>query len=316
MTRFAYHDLYPAQFEELVVAICTMLLGPAVQSFSTGPDGGRDSRFSGTARELPNERAPYSGSFVVQAKHTEDPFAKFSDPDFSGDSASSVLTKEILRLRALVDENEADYYLLFSNRRLAGNAEAQIRQRITAEAGPAGVTIFGIESIERLLKQYPPAIAIANISEVNLPLRVPPDDLAEVILAMAENKAAFSQGMTPSAIHRTTLKEKNRINGLGKDFDRLIRRDYLPHFAQMRRFLAQAPNQAILERYLNAAAEFNEQIVAHRNEWVDFGKALVFLQRILFQRDGDLRRNRRLTKLAVYYMYWNCDVGEDASDDA
>lgn len=316
MTRYAYHDLYPAHFEKLVVAIANVLLGPSVQSFSPGPDGGRDGRFSGTAKGLPNDAHPYTGSFVIQAKHTEHPFAKFSDANFSGDAPSATLSKEISRLKALVSEGEADHYLLFSNRRLAGNAETDIRRRIVSETNVKTVTIFGIETIENLLKQYPEITTIADISEVNLPLRVPPDDLAEVILAMAENKDAFKESMTPTPIQRTLLKDKNAINNLGEDFSKLIRRDYLSQFPLVRKFLGQAPNQAVLERYLDATAEFNEQLVAHRHEWDDFGKALVYLQKILFQRDGDLRRHRRLTKLVVYYMYYNCDIGEDGSDDA
>ncbi len=84
----------------------------------------------------------------------------------------------------------------------------------------------------------------------------------------------------------------------------------------MRTFLAAPTNAHVLERYLEAVAEFNEQIVAHRSEWDDFSKALVYLQQILFARDGDLSGKKRITKLVIYYMYWNCDLGEDGSSDA
>lgn len=314
-TRYAYHDLYSAQFESLVVAICSVLLGAGVEPFSTGPDGGRDARFEGTALRLPSPAAPYAGRFIAQAKHTEHPFAKYSDPEFSGDAGSSVLTKEIPIIKRLVDDGELDHYLLFSNRRLSGNIASVIRNRLQEETGVTTVEVFGIERIELLLKQFPEIVRIANIAEVNTPLRVSPDDLAEVVLALADNKDSFAK-VKPTPIERTAFERKNEINGLSAKFADLIKRDYLLDFAAVRKFLAAATNADILQRYLEVVAEFNEQIVAHRHEWDDFGRALVYLQEILFNRDGDLNRNKRTTKLIIYYMYWNCDLGEDGSFDA
>jgi hypothetical protein len=95
--RFDYHDLYDHQFEDLVVGICTFLLGQGIQKFSTGRDGGRDARFTGTANEFPSERSPASGLFVVQAKHTENPWSKLSDSSFSGDGDHSIISEEIAK---------------------------------------------------------------------------------------------------------------------------------------------------------------------------------------------------------------------------
>ena len=66
-----YHNLSDLQFEELVIEFCAELLGNGVQGFVTGPDGGRDARFSGTAMLVPSETDPWSGKIVIQAKHTE-----------------------------------------------------------------------------------------------------------------------------------------------------------------------------------------------------------------------------------------------------
>ncbi len=315
--RFDYHDLYNQQFEALVVAICTQLLGSGVQPFSTGPDGGRDARFQGTAANLPNSTEPHSGNFVVQAKHTEHPFAKYSDPIFSSKAASSVLSEEANRLKNLVKSGEVDHYLLFSNRRLSGDTEASIRQRLLRETGVGSAELFCVERIELCLKQYPKAIRIASISEVNTPMRISPDDLAEVILALDKHPAVFSEALTaPSVIHRVPFDTKNKINGLSDRFAKLIRRDYLSYFENIRAFLSNPANEEILEWYMEAAVEFNEQIAVHRDEWDTFDHALVYLQTLLFQRDPDLRRHKRLTKLLVYYMYWTCDLGEDEAGHA
>ena len=81
--RYPYHDASTGQFEALVVELCVYLLGEGTHGFSTGPDEGRDSRFEGTAARFPSTAKPLDGKFVIQAKHTESPIAKFSDSDFS-----------------------------------------------------------------------------------------------------------------------------------------------------------------------------------------------------------------------------------------
>ena len=68
--KYAYEDLGDTRFEELVVALCRRLLGMATQGFAKGPDGGRDAKFVGTAELLPSSQAPWSGTVIVQAKHT------------------------------------------------------------------------------------------------------------------------------------------------------------------------------------------------------------------------------------------------------
>jgi len=310
--RFQYHELYNQQFEELVVQICLKLLGLGVQPFSSGPDGGRDARFQGTAAKFPSTQKPYSGMFVVQAKHTENPIGKFSDTDFSGNSAKAVITQEIPRIRRLVTAMELDHYLLFSNRRLAGTIDATIRKRIINETGAKTVELFGIERIDMILKDYPSILSIANISEVNAPLRVTPDDFAEIIIALSRTKDTFSIASEEfKKIARTKFDRKNVINNLSDDFARHIRKEYLKDFEGLRSFLANPQNDDILTRYTESAIEFNEQIIVHRDEFTSLDKVLLYIQKLLWERDGDLARNKRLTKLVLYYMYWNCDIGEE-----
>ena len=68
--KFAYEDLSDDQFEVLIVLLCQRLLGIAVQGFAKGPDGGRDAKFVGTAELHPSKAAPWVGTVIVQAKHT------------------------------------------------------------------------------------------------------------------------------------------------------------------------------------------------------------------------------------------------------
>ena len=85
--KFAYEDLSDGQFETLIVLLCQRLLGAAVQGFAKGPDGGRDAKFMGTAELHPSKNAPWVGTTIVQAKHT------------NGTVNSPNLTSSVLRLR-------------------------------------------------------------------------------------------------------------------------------------------------------------------------------------------------------------------------
>lgn len=307
--RIPYHDLDPSAFERLVVALCLELLGPGVQPFSTGPDGGRDARFEGTAVKFPSPTSALQGKFVAQAKHTENPCAKFSDSDFSGEAASAVLTEELTRVSALVAAGELEHYLLFANRRLAGVADGELRKRIKDSSGATTVELFGIERMDVLLRTYPDAVRIAELPVLTGPLLVSPDDLAEVILALDTNKAVFRTAGSLDTLRRVSFEEKNRKNGLSVDFAAQILRNYLSDFESVKRFLALPASAQVAARYDDAAAEFNEQIIAHRKPADVFDQVLVHIQHLLFSRDPDLARNRRLTKLVLYYMYWNCDIG-------
>jgi hypothetical protein len=310
LLRIPYYDAGDETFERIVVAMCVQLLGPAVQPFSTGPDGGRDARFEGTAKEFPNATAPWAGIFVMQAKHTEHPFAKFSDSDFSGDSENSILTKELPRIKRLVEENELDHYLLFSNRRLAGVADAKIRDRIKGQSGARQVDLFGIERMDLLLRQYPAIARVADVRLLNTPLLVNPDDLAVVITALDADREVFAQAIEPvDQLERVSFEKKNTDNGLSADFAKHIRSNYLKDFLTIKRFLAKPGNELIQQRYIEAATELQELILAHRGDYQEFDKVLVRIASLLFERDGDLARQKRLTKLVLYYMYWNCDIG-------
>jgi len=314
--RIDYHDLSDKDFERLTVAICGEILGSGVIPFCSGPDGSRDARFEGTAAHLPNNTEPYKGKFIVQAKHTEDPVAKYSDTDFSGTVPSSTISGEMPGVKRLVKKTELDHYLLFSNRRMSGVTEGPIIERIKKETGAKSVELFGIERIDFLLRKHPDAMKTFGMTPLHLPLLVTCDDLAEVILAISKNADAFEKAFIPEELERISFKEKNRATGLSDDLAKYIRRQYMPQFADIKKFLANPANEAVLERYRAAAEEFQEQIVLHRKEYAEFDKVLTRIVQLLFKRDGDLARKKALTKLVIYYMYWICDIGSEVVTDA
>ncbi len=310
-----YHDLSEEQFEYLVVAICSWLLGLGVQGFTKGPDGGKDARFCGRAERFPSATAPWDGRIVIQAKHTDLINRKFSEPDFSGDAASSVLSEEIPRIKRLRAAGELDYYLLFANRRLAGVAEEKIRKRIAQAAGidEGAVHLCGEETLDQYLTWEPDILRRARISPFDVLAFIDPRDLARVIQAFSEGRGCLSDVLeddTPPPERRVSLAEKNTIYGLSEEYANRIK-GYIKEFEPVQAFLAAPENSTYLRYYEDTVEDLNGFILTHRQERHSFDQVLERLFKLLVDRDYDLRINKRLTRIIFYYMYWNCDLGSE-----
>jgi hypothetical protein len=315
---YPYEDLDDGQFERLVVQGSRPLFGPGLQSFAAGPDGGRDARFNGTANNFPSAAQPWLGITVIQAKHTNATNAHFSDSDFSGDAETSVLTKELKRIKKLVQAGELDNYLLFSNRRLGAVASATIVTRIAAETGldPSRLFLAGTEYLDTLMHEQPDLVRRAGIDPIDGPLLVSSYDLAEVILAIAEGMDAAPPANDAAVVDRVAYDEKNRINNLTPEFAEILRRRYLMLTRQIEEFLANPANRQALKQYEGAVEEFELKIVANRADYQSFDSLFNYLVDFLLKRDGVLAANPRLTRAMVFYMYWHCDIGETADAQA
>lgn len=319
--KFAYEDLGDDQFEKLVVCLCQHLLGISVQGFAKGPDGGRDAKFVGTAELHPSRSAPWVGTTIIQAKHTNGYNKNFSESNFfSKNNANSVLSKEIPRIQKLRAANQLDHYMLFANRRLAGNAETEIRDYIATECGipTASIYLCGVEQLELWLKQFPQAAKDADLDPVDSPLNVSPDDLAEVVQALARQIDGVTQLDDPP-VPRVTYEQKNALNNMSIEYAKAQRRKYLKETAQIRTFLAAPENLELLRMYESVADEFQLKVIAKRKNYQTFDELMEYLVDLLFSRDPVLRQNahKRLTRAMLFYMYWNCDLGEvdDAATD-
>jgi len=319
--KYAYEDLSPEQFETLVVFLCQQLLGISVQGFSKGPDGGRDAKFVGTAELHPSKSAPWTGTVIVQAKHTNGVNRTFSDADFfSSTAGDTVIGKEIPRIKKLKAKRAIDHYMLFSNRRLAGNAEETIRGHISKECGlPIGsLYLCGIEQLEVWLKTFPRVAALANIDPVDSPLIVSPDELAELVEAFARNQQIIQSAVDNPPTPRVSYADKNALNNMSEEYAKLQRRNYLKDTAQIQAFLAAPENLRLRQLYETVVTEFQLKITAKKKNHQSFDDVLEYLTDLLFGRDPVLRANKRLTRAMLFYMYWHCDIGateDDASTD-
>lgn len=312
--KYAYDELSPKQFEELVVLICQRLLGMSVQGFAEGPDGGRDARFDGTANLIPSQASPWTGKVIAQAKHTNGLNSTFSDKEFFSDTSEScVIAKEMPRIDKLNKSGELDYYMLFSNRRLPAKADADIRNAISDSVGiPTGsILLLGTEEIERYLKQFPEIADIANIDPIDSPLIVSPDALADVVQALADHTNGLADAVEKAPEPRFSYDKKNKLNGMTPDYAKVQRGRYLKETKTISDFLGDQQNSDIRAHYDAVVEEFELKIISKRKDFQDFDSVMEYLAGLLFARDPILRqrRHQRLTRAMLFFMYWSCDIG-------
>jgi hypothetical protein len=311
--KYAYEDLSPEQFEELVVHICRKLMGISVIGFSTGPDGGRDARFHGTAELHPSKAAPWVGKVVIQGKHTNGLNRSFSEADFySGLNTNCVLAKELPRIIALRGAGDLDHYMLFANRRLSAIADAAIRKYISGGAGMPELSVFlcGLEQIESLLREFPDIPQKLDLSLFATPLIVSPDELSKIVEAFASRSVELGAVVESHPVSRTLYANKNKVNNMSEPYAKKLRNLYLKDTQQIREFLSDPDNEQIRAFYESATADFQLKILAKKRAGESFDELFEYIYDLLVGRDPILAANRRLTRAMLFYMYWNCDIGE------
>jgi hypothetical protein len=299
--KYAYEDLGDEQFESLVVFLCQRLLGISVQGFAKGPDGGRDAKFVGTAELHPSRAAPWAGITIIQAKHTNGYNRNFSESDFySANGTNTVLGKEIPRIKKLRENKLLNNYMLFANRRLAGNAESEIGTYLAKQCGiaPESIYLCGLEQLETWLKTFPEVPKLADLDPVDSPLIVSPDDLAEVVQALARQKDGMSEVLDDPPTPRVSYEQKNALNNMSAEYAKTQRKKYLKETMQIRTFLAAPENLELLHMYESVADEFQLKIIAKRKDYQTFDDVMEYLVDLLFNRDPILRQHahKRLTR--------------------
>ena len=257
--KYAYEDLSEDQFEQLVVLLCRHLLGMGVQGFAKGVDGGRDAKFIGVAQLLPSKAAPWNGTVIVQAKHTYGYSRSCSEGNFfNRNSVNTVIGKEVPRIRKLRDGEQLDHYMLFTNRKLTGNAESEIRAHIAKTCGlPASsVMLCGLEQLESWLKEFPDVPGKANLDPVDSPLIVSPDDLSEVVQSLARHMDEAATTLDAPPTPRTKYEIKNKVNRMSAEYAKALLKRYLKETSQVKVFLAAPENEELLRMYESVVDEF------------------------------------------------------------
>ncbi|HTW48432.1 MAG TPA: ABC-three component system protein [Acidobacteriaceae bacterium] len=318
--KYAYENLGDDQFETLIIFLCQKLLGIGVQGFSKGKDGGRDAKFVGTAELHPSKASPWSGTTIIQAKHTNGYNKSFSETDFYNPKpdTNSVLSEEVPRIKKLRAGKELDHYMLFANRRLAGNAESIIVGYISDKTGVPKPSIYlcGLEQLEIWLKGFPGVATDAKLELVDSPLIVSPDELAEVVQAFAEHQKTIVTAIDDAPTDRVSYEKKNGLNNMTKEYADVQRKYYLKETPQIQNFLAAPENVGLLRQYEATIEEFQLKLIAKRKDYQTFDDVMNYLVDLLFARDPILRSHKRLTRALLFYMYWHCDIGVSVDSTA
>ncbi|MBU4526571.1 MAG: hypothetical protein KUA37_01930 [Desulfomicrobium sp.] len=320
--KYAYEDLGYDQFEKLIIFLCQKLFGISVQGFSKGPDGGRDAKFVGTAEIFPSKASPWTGTTIIQAKHTNGYNKCFSESDFYNPAGgtNTVIGKEMTRIKILRSKNQLDNYILFANRRLAGNAESDIINQISKNCNipEPSITLCGIEALENWLKSFPDVAEKADLDPVDFPLTVGSDELAEIVQAIALNKSEIFDVLDFPPTERIKYRQKNVINNMSESYATYQRKKFLKETKQIEKFLADPENIELTYMYQSIIEEFQPKIIAKRKNYQTFDEVMNYLIDILLNRDPVLRQreHKRLTRAVLFYMYWNCDIGDNGDATA
>lgn len=314
--KYQYHDLADLQFEDLVIEICYELFGIAVQGFADGADGGRDARFEGISQIFPSTSLPWQGITIIQAKHTSGINRKFSESDFFG-SDSAKINLEIPKVKKMFEEGNLNNYILFANRKLTANKNEEILDYLSSNTGlnKKNIHLIGVEALERYLKKFPQAVENANLHAFDEPLKITPDDLAEVIEAFTSNDKVYEDVDKNLAkikeIKRIKFKDKNDKNQLSEEYAQLIKNHMFKdgHFDEITNFLNHPSNKRLKSLYEDSAEEFRTKLITYKRDFDKFDLILDYMRDKLVERDPDLSKNKRLTRVFLHYMYFYCDIG-------
>ena len=304
---YRLYELSEAEFEALVVRVCTHWLGNGVTPFAPGKDGGRDGKFKGTAQSYPSTSEPIKGHCVLQAKHVQAPDKSCSDPDFK-----RLLDGEHTKIKRLVGEGICEHYLVFTNRKLTGGADEKLIKAFNA-LGLTSAHIIGVERLHLAIEQHQDVRdSLPNRDEV-LPFRFDPNDLVEVISALHGYVKQDAAPAYESAIDFKVIKikeEKNKINGLSKEYyEQIIVADSMPHFQKIESFLKNPRNRDFSDLYHDSADDLKAKILVSRAQFDSFDAVFNCLASELQKSAPQLKGKRKLARILLHYMYFNCDIG-------
>ncbi len=159
--------------------------GQTVQGFFDSHDGGRDGAFHGTWTPVGGEA--FCGTFTAQCKFTAkaDKCLQLSD-----------LKDEFAKAKRLATRKLADNYILFTNARLTGSTEAEIRHAFEEIPGIKRFAAFGCDRISQIIREssrlrmlVPRVYGLGDLSQI-LDQRSY-DQAQEILSALGEDFAKF-----------------------------------------------------------------------------------------------------------------------------
>jgi hypothetical protein len=156
--QFRLEELGWYSFEQLCRTICREVWNQPVETYSRGPDGGRDGSLYGAWGDDGNLRP-----VVIQCKHTSDATKRLT---------SAAFASELPNVARHVAEGRCERYLLMTNMKVSGNEAASI-ERALRDSGVIDPIVQGYDSICELLTdnkplraQVPRLYGLGDLSEI------------------------------------------------------------------------------------------------------------------------------------------------------
>lgn len=312
MHNFPYENLTPEEFENLVIRICKETLGIGCKTFSVGKDGAKDGWFTGKAQHYPSNALPWSGTFNLQAKHTKTNNASCSDNNFSVNQ-SSVLVKEIARLKEMIKETPFINYIIFTNRKLSAGSHPIIVKMLQDGIGILNAEIIGREQIDSYLIDYPHIAHQFGLSMFLSPLRFYEKDLRDVIIFFSVHIAIISDEASNFITSFTVIdkQNKNELNNLSQEYFEFLKSHSLQYFEEIEKFLRDPKNQNYTKKYSNTVSDLQAKIILDRDRFTDFMHLIEHLIDFTIQNNEDNLKNlRKIVRVFIHFMYFNCDIGK------
>ena len=311
-TKYQYENLNEIDFENLIIAICQNILGIGCKTFSQGKDEGKDSWFEGKAENFPSCASQWEGVFVIQAKHTTSSEASCSDNNFYKNQ-TSIVSKEINRLLEVQKQHPFDNYLLFTNRKLTGGEHPEITNRLISELNIKNADVVGKEQLDSYLASYPKIVLQFGLHKFNAPERFYEKDIQEVILLFSDvnDYLNFTPCNSSNSLLNIDKKEKNLLNDLSDEYFDFIKKQSLPYFVEIEKFLKDPKNKRYTLKYQNTIADLQAYIIQHRGEFPSFMEIIEHIVNTIVDLDKEEIKDRRnLFRIFVHFMYFNCDIGK------
>lgn len=294
-------------FEDLVCDICRIWLGEGVTKFAPGKDGGRDCKFTGRANSFPSEALPLEGCTIVQAKWTREESASCSDSEFK----RLLTASESPKAARLVGSGELDHWLIFTNRRKGGDTDAELEKELLSLTKAKTVHLRGREDICGFLENRPHLVQRYRLELFETPLRISPEGLRQVVMVIHAKWCAATQDSSFNFANYAGIAKKNELNRLSAEYFQVIKERSEPHFASIREFLGNPRNNQIAENYHAVADDFQNKIIARRQNYGSFDLVInaLFDELVSGAKDFDDPHKRRLVWVVLHYMYCSCDIG-------
>ena len=304
---YRIYELNDTQFEELCSKICIQVLGEGFVNFAKGRDGGKDGKFEGVANSLPSISEPYRGKFVVQAKHTQNSNSSCSDSQFI-----TIVKKEIPRIAKLKTNGELDHYFILTNRKLTGEQEPKICKIINNKIPDINsITIWGKDRLHTFISDNLKLYKDFGFDKPRTPLRIYPNDLSKLIKEFREllPKQQLKKDLKSDFLY-VDIDKKNEINNLSESYYNYIKEMSEKHFKTINEFLVDPKHEEIKGWYMDTADDFRGLIISRRRDFNFFDEIIEELYVECVNKIEDSGINKKLFKVFIHFMYFNCDIGE------